>query len=107
MSTLLQREAHSHTNTHISVQEGMVECSEPDLFLSSSRAGNALTYFVCISAIILTALAGRTMCMCEFVFVWMLWEGKRFYHVMNFAYDTVCFAMLARLAWVFFEDLDV
>lgn len=67
---------------HIQILENRAECSEPDLFLSSSRAVNVLTYFVCGDAIIHSVNVA-------------LVEGKGFYHIINFAYGLVCFAVLA------------
>lgn len=111
MSTLLKRERHTHTHMHtlhIRVWENVAQCSETDLFLSSSRTGNALTYFVCISAIILTAIAGRTTCVCvcesEFVLCGYC-RGKKDFTMSWILHMAWC-VLPCWLAWLF-QELDV
>lgn len=72
----------------------MAECSEPDLFLSSTRAGNALTYFVChypdsYNRLDYVSVCMGSLCLCGY----RRGKKKRFYHGMNFAYGSVYFAM--------------
>lgn len=72
----------------------MAECFEPDLFSSSSRTGIALTYFVCISAIILTASAGSA-----WDFVRMSYREKDFTMLPGYKYCIwPCYGWLSWLS---------